>query len=228
MSEMSDWAQHLTERYPDPRQWPSFENSWKRDVFRFVRLWVTEGIPYAFRQKPMVFEIAREKIGHRLSVEPKCVGVSGSGSTGFSYAPSKFGTPYESGRSDLDLFIVSETQFSQTVADFQLFTDRFTSGREAPKTAAEGRYWPTNLRETPGTIRRGFIDQWRIPVKNEYTAARRLSSATSIFQAVVKRELGVEMHRMSVRVYRTWDNAVGQIGGSLLRALSRNIRREST
>src|SRR5437868_5565523 len=165
MSELSEWGQRLTEQYPDPSLWPAYNVSWKRDVYRFVRPWITEGIPFAFREKPMVFELAREKVANRLSVSPKSVAVTGSGSTGYSYSLGKFGAGYESGRSDIDLFVVSEERFDRTVADFELFVARFTAGLELPQTPAEARFWPANVAETPNNVRRGFIDQRRIPVR---------------------------------------------------------------
>src|SRR3954447_23735874 len=108
MSEISGWGQELVERYPDPTFWPVYDGSNKKDVYRYAQLWMTEGIPFAFRHKPMVFQLAREKVAAALSIESKCVSLTGSASTGFSYSPNKFGVGYEPGRSDIDLLVVSE------------------------------------------------------------------------------------------------------------------------
>ena len=60
MTPLSDWAKSLRETYPDPNGWHSFGPLPKRDVFRFARLWLTEGIPFAFRDAPAIYEFVRD------------------------------------------------------------------------------------------------------------------------------------------------------------------------
>jgi len=69
----------------------------KCDLFRFARLWLFEGIPFAFRSCPAIYQLARERFAKELHVEPGQVTMTGSGRLGYSLAPKKFGTEYSAG-----------------------------------------------------------------------------------------------------------------------------------
>ena len=132
MTSISDWGRNIRDQYQNPATWPRYQPSQKSDMFRFAQLWLTEGIPFSFRDYPMVFEYGRERLGKRLGVESKNISLTGSARLGFSMNPKKFGEPYVDGNSDLDLFVVSQTWFDNLVRDFQLFASRYRSGLEPP------------------------------------------------------------------------------------------------
>src|SRR5438309_496210 len=65
------------------------------ELMSFLRLWVSEGIPFAFRERPLVYECVRSWIGYRLQVEPRNITIIGSGRLGFSLSSGgAFGKPY--------------------------------------------------------------------------------------------------------------------------------------
>ncbi|MFS6701099.1 hypothetical protein, partial [Staphylococcus aureus] len=54
-----------------------------------ARLWLSEGIPFAFKKSPALYEVVRVWLGTRLNVDPKEIHLSGSARIGQSLAPAK-------------------------------------------------------------------------------------------------------------------------------------------
>ena len=209
-------------RYPysDPAAWTSLKSAKRRDLPRFVRLWVTEGLPFAFRDNPMDYERAREALARVLSDNPKNVSVSGSGRTGFSMSPTQFGRHF-SDQSDLDVFLVSENFFAKLSIDANTFIDRYSSGDAIPRTSSERKYWPDNAKRLPQQIEAGFIDSMLIPIGNYYPSRDKVSHAVTSFNysATGNGQGGKIYKTSSLRVYKDWDSAVRKIERSLRSAL---------
>ena len=220
MAPLSDWAQSLRDSYPDPSDWKAFDRLPKRDVYRFTRLWMTEGIPYAFKDNPMVYDLGREALARALQDDPKQVSLTGSGRIGFSLAEPKFGKPFQL-PTDLDLFIVSSTLFDRLEADSLRFIARVEARLAIPGSDRERMFWSNNVRELPSSIDRGFIDSWRVPVFEMYPAFRQVSRSLAAFLETVNNQLETakRFSKVGLRTYKNWDRAVGQIGGSLCRTL---------
>ena len=83
-----------------------------------ARLWHSEGIPFAFRQNPALYELIRAWIASRLGIDPKDVTLIGSARLGQSLFGNPFGSPF-SIDSDLDFTIVSSTLFEKLVSEFR-------------------------------------------------------------------------------------------------------------
>jgi hypothetical protein len=217
---ISDWARSLREAYPDPNGWAQFGKLAKRDIYRFTRLWLTEGIPFAFRDKPILYELGRESLARVLGDDPKHVSMAGSARLGFSLAEKKFGQAFTS-KSDLDVFLVSPAMFERLASDAQLFVDRFQAGLIELKTAGQKKYWPTNAAELPITMQSGFIDSWRVPNVGRYPAFQAVSSAlTALGKTLAPAADDLwSIERLSLRTYASWDRAIAHIGGSLWRTL---------
>lgn len=82
-----------------------------------ARQWLSEGIPFAFKNCPGLFESIRVWLGTRFSIDPKAIGITGSAKIGQSLAPSKLGKPFNH-ESDLDLFIISDILFEKIISEF--------------------------------------------------------------------------------------------------------------
>lgn len=221
----SSWGRSIRDHYPAPKDWRSnYQPDWDVDIFRYTRLWLTEGIPFAFRDQPIVFEYAREKLATMLGEFSRDVGMTGSARSGHSFNPKKFGEKYERSRSDLDVFVVSKRWLELLASDFSLFSERYQKGEAVARNDKEAGFFEANFKETPNTIKRGFIDQWRIPSANRYTHAKTLRLAAELFRKTLNSEMaeGAYINRVSIRVYSDWQRAVGQIGGSLLKSIRDN------
>ena len=223
MAVLSEWAQSIVGSYPDPRDWEKFKKLPKRDVYQFVRVWMTEGIPYAFKETPILYDIGREALAGVLNDDPKHVSITGSARLGRSLSPDKFGKDYKRS-ADLDLFIVSPQLFERLKADALLFVERMRSGEAIGRNENERKYWPQNAKELPGCIDQGYIDSWRVPLVSErYPARQEVSRSLVAFEKRVNGYLdGARWFlNMSLRTYASWDRAIAQIGGSLCGTLAK-------
>lgn len=121
-----------------------------------ARLWLSEGIPYAFSGCPAVFEVLRGWLAIRLDVEPKEISMTGSARIGSSLAPGKQGKRF-SAASDLDFFVVSEKLFHQLRDEYNQWVYDFESEQVHPNPL-EREYWRDNAARGTGVLSRGFID----------------------------------------------------------------------
>ncbi|MCY4496529.1 MAG: hypothetical protein OXC14_04520 [Rhodospirillaceae bacterium] len=170
-----------------------------------ARLWISEGIPFAFRKCPGLYEEVRNWLAAELELDAKEISVAGSGRLGYSLAPKRWGQRYRPESSDLDFFAVSASLFERLRGDFDRWRADFTQGILRPKQG-EQRNWEANRMETPRSIGRGFIDSWRVPNRLAYGEFLRMNRRLE--------ELSVRLRRTepapkppkapSLRCYRDW------------------------
>lgn len=180
------------------------------------RQWISEGVPYAFRECPLMFEALREWYSLWLGVHPKEVTVIGSARLGYSLAPvPNFGRAFGAG-SDLDLAVVSRSGFDLLAAEFESWIGRYQAGIAIPSDA-ESRYWPENARTVPANLADGFIDAHKVPGRpDHYPWAAKIAQANFL----LRRKLDVTQHaprvrKVSLRIYRGWQAFSARLGVSL-------------
>ncbi|MFP3939739.1 MAG: hypothetical protein ACLF0P_05480 [Thermoanaerobaculia bacterium] len=175
-----------------------------------ARLWLSEGIPYAFRDCPAVYESMRSWLANRLGVHAKEISVAGSARLGASLSPVKLGRPFGS-KSDLDVFVVSAQLFEIVRKEFCRWSLDFESGRVKPRNAREEGFWQDNNYRGDKLIRRGFIDQKLIPNLDAYADIRNISeSMWALAQKLNVTERAPRPKRASTRCYKSWDAFVRQ------------------
>ena len=152
----------LTGSYPPADEVLAGAGVGKRERVVLGRLWISEGIPFAFRKCPALYEEVRHWLAAGLELDAKEISVRGSGRLGYSLAPERWGSPYRPESSDLDFFAVSESLFERLRGDFERWSADFTQGVVKP-SEGDRWYWEANRRGTPRNIGRGFIDSWRVP-----------------------------------------------------------------
>lgn len=183
----------------------------------FLRLWVSEGIPFAFRERPLVYECLRSWMGDRLGVEPRNITVIGSARLGCSLAREpKFGEPYGD-ESDLDFAIISDRLFANVVADFELWKSKITRKEEHFRND----FGQENLDRLPANITRGFIDAYKIDHHRYLEHAALVTNTASYGQQRLQSTEGAPKgKRMSIRVYEDFDAFFRQMRLNLDYALS--------
>ena len=147
----------------------------EEELHGFCRQWISEGIPHAFCDNPMLYEIARGWIARRLDIHAKQVTLIGSARIGYSLAPPpKLGREF-GGHSDLDLAVISADLFSRCDAEFLRFEEDLKNGSIKPDTPRKERLWPEIVGDLARTrSERGFLDTWKIPLLNRYPLAQRI------------------------------------------------------
>lgn len=187
------------------------------ELLNFLRQWISEGIPFAFRECPFVYEHLRSWIGYRLDVEPRNITVIGSARLGWSLARgNSFGKPYAAD-SDLDFAVVSERLFANVTADFELWSSKIKRGEEK----CANSYGPENLELLPSNISRGFIDPYKID-HHKYLQYASLVTNTASYarQKLQSTTYGPIVSKVSIRVFADFDAFFRQMKINLDTALS--------
>ena len=206
--------QKLVEHYPDPqllRRVVLEGGEEPRGVI--ARLWLSEGIPYAFRTCPAIYDTIRCWVGECLEVHPKEISLVGSARLGKSIAPNpkKFGKPYINNKSDLDLFIISGNLFERLKEDFLNWRCDFESKRIYPGEGELMHHWEENYERVPKNIKRGFITAHMVPARPVYPTAQKIQET---MEHLVKRLKNTcnspHPERASIRCYDSWDSFVQQ------------------
>lgn len=187
----------------------------------FVRLWLSEGIPFSFQKCPAAFEELRGWLGYRLDVHPKEITLIGSGRIGFSLAKGdRYGKKFND-KSDLDFSVISPPLFSLLTQTLCRFADDFESGKVSPSTKAEAKYWPENIRVCRRNIVRGFLDSYMIPNRSRYPVAQNLNATMWHLKERVNETLEApNVSKTTLRVYRSWTSFTDQVSFNLSIALT--------
>lgn len=209
--------QDLTEVYPCPqRVIDAARNGGEQARIALARLWLSEGIPSAFRDCPAAYESVRSWLSTWLSVHAKEIGLSGSARLGASLAPHKLGKPFGN-TSDLDIFIVSSNLFDSLREEFRKWSFDFESGQLSPRNVREAGFWRDNNMRGPRTIQRGFIDQKMIPNLPTYPITKKLSQGMWLLIEKLKITPNTPHPKeASVRCYSSWDSFVRQVSLNLV------------
>lgn len=180
-----------------------------------ARQWLSEGIPFAFKDCPGLYESVRTWTATRFSIDPKEVNITGSARLGQSLAPSKIGKPFGE-NSDLDIFIVSNDLFEKLKLEFNEWSFDFESKNIIPSNDRENYFWLSNLHRGSKNLARGFIDSNIIPNHPKYLNAKNIAQTMYL----MKEKLDVtqsapKICHASVRCYKSWESYVRQVSLSL-------------
>ena len=218
----------LTEVYPAADVLLAAVKASDRDVrYAISRLWLSEGIPFAFRARPALYEALRIWLARRLQVQAKEITIIGSGRQGFSLSPDEnVGQPFRP-ESDLDMTVVSSRLFQSLGDAFVRWEQDYTHGVVHPRGEKERKYWDDNQRNCPCALQRGFIDPHKIPTWSPYPESITVNNALWEIQEKLKvTQHAPTIRKVSVRVYRDWDSFIRQMAinleavGNFLRAIA--------
>ena len=180
-----------------------------------ARLWLSEGIPYAFRNSPALYESVRGWLGTRLGVDPKEIHLTGSARIGQSLAPMKLGVMFGD-HSDLDIFIVSQNLFERMKADFNQWSYEFEGGLAQPSNDRERGFWVDNNQRGPKLIQRGFLDSQIVPNRSAYPTIKKIAQSMWLLKEKLDiTENAPRVKAASVRCYVDWISYVRQMVISL-------------
>ena len=211
----------LPNPFPTPDQLQeALRNGTWRDREVFVRLWLSEGVPFSFRNCPAVFEDLRGWLGNRLDVHPKEITLIGSARIGFSLASGvKYGKEFNN-RSDLDFSVVSHSLFSLLAQSYYQYVDDYHSRRIIPSGEKEVKLWRENIKVCRRNIQRGFLDANKIPNRRPYPVVRNIMTSMWFLDKRLKETPGAPpIKYSSVRVFRCWGSFVDQVSLNLRHAL---------
>lgn len=209
---ISEAGKRLRNIYPRPEELRTMAKSAPdREKSGIVRQWVSEGIPYCFRECPLLYEAIRGWLAREIKIHAKEITLIGSARIGYSLTPGDdYGRPF-SMSSDLDLSAISSVLFKNCVAAFDLWFDDYKNGRVSPRNPTEKSYWKDNATRVPNNIKRGFIDPHKIPTRPEYqTAGDILDSLSRLHKKIQMTGYAPRVRKVTIRLYRDWWAAIRQ------------------
>ena len=175
---------------------------------QLLYLWIIEGIPYAFREVPMLYGSLRKWIAWKFDIPEKDVTLVGSARTGFSL--ETFGRPFNP-HSDLDLALVSESWFYKLRDNFEAWRADFEHEKILPQSNYERTVWVKNFEIVPKNIMRGFITAKLLANRKRYQSTQLMAGVMSELHRKLKQAEGApSIREASVRVYRDWESLVKQ------------------
>lgn len=174
-----------------------------------ARLWLSEGLPCAFRDCPGVYEDIRGWMSSRLDVHPKQITLVGSARTGYSLA--NFGKQFGE-HSDLDFCVVSAELFGSFSRVFDAFSEDYRSGVVQPRNERERMLWDENLRFGGRNIPQGFFDADKLPTFDRYPLAQRVGQTMWALKSKLEITPGApRVRRASIRLYRDWRSFIERL-----------------
>lgn len=208
--------ENLCEPYPQAQQIHTIAKTGGASARNTIaRLWLSEGIPYAFKEFPALYEEIRTWLAVRLDVDPKEVSITGSARIGQSLAPAKRGNQF-SEKSDLDLFIISESLLEKLRTDFNAWSFNVEAGTTQPKNEREARFWNDNLAKGHSYFSKGFFDAKLIPAHNAYPCASNVADTMWLLKAKLDVTPNApKIAEASIRCYRSWADFARQVSINL-------------
>jgi hypothetical protein len=180
-----------------------------------VRLWLTEGIPYAFKNCAGTYDEMREWLAKQLGIHAKDVTLVGSGRIGFSMRPIGFGREY-CASSDLDLTMVNIGLFESCIADARRFAEHYSKKLVVPRNERQRIFWEDNIRRLESHVRSGFVDTWLFPGSDDYKSILKVNDVMSRLVIRLGNTPGAIGHKkISARIYRNWDSLVNRVAFNL-------------
>lgn len=213
----------LREQYPRSDQIRCLADARaRRSREAFVRLWLSEGIPFAFQECPALYDEVRVWVAARLTVNAKDVTLLGSARLGFSLAaPPNFGRPFGPA-SDLDLGVVSRDLFKRVADSLHAWERDYRSESTMPRSEKERFLWEQNLAFAHRNLPQGFFDPNKIPTFDRYPLAQEVGQAMWALVRKLEQTPGAPVpRRASVRVYETWKALIERVSMNLYSALVR-------
>jgi len=190
-----------------------------------ARLWLSEGIPYAFHERPAVYEAVRFWMASRIGVDPKEISIVGSARIGQSLSPDSMGKPFGD-NSDLDFLAVSNSLFKDLIEDFNKWAYDYESHAISPRNERERRFWDDHLNRGPLVIYKGFMDADMVPLLNAYSTSVRIGQ--TMYLLVEKLKITPSSPRVrhaSLRVFSSWEAFVRQAERSLISLPWKSVQR---
>jgi len=218
--EVSPAIEPLRAAYPPAELLITAMREGNRDARQAIaRLWLSEGVPFAFKDRPGLYESLRRWLAAQLDIQAKEITLVGSGRQGFCLSPGKnIGRPFGK-HSDLDLTAICPRLFGILVGTFERWNRDYTIGAISPRNDLERKHWDENKESVPIGIKRGFIDPHKIPNWNRYREAQMVAQTMYVAHEKLKNTLDAPaVRRLSIRVYHDWDSFIRQMALNLRNA----------
>ncbi|GEM_PF-812564 len=187
-----------------------------------IRLWITEGIPYAFRDNPLLYEAARTFIARQVNVHTKEVTIVGSGRIGYSLKKKEWGRKFTPLYSDLDFTIISNDLYKNLVNDFQKWVGDIHTRKTRPENISQMDGWLKAIKTVNNNIPKGYINTKQLYSNKEgnYPTVKKCNSTMWMLNKILAQTASApQISGVSIRVYSDWRACVRQLQNNFEDAL---------
>ena len=209
---LSPTSHNLKGLYPTSQEIKDvFSKANETEQCGIIRLWITEGVPFAFKEEPLLFEEVREFIAKGVGVHPKEVTLVGSGRIGYSLRKEVWGRVF-SNSSDLDFTIISNELFSRLVKDFKKWVGDIESKKLKPTSENQLNGWLGSIDVVDKNISKGYIYTKNLWSHQNYpTVQRSYGTMNKLKERLSHTKNAPRISDMSIRVYSDWKSCIRQL-----------------
>lgn len=181
-----------------------------------AKRYLLSGLPFVFTGQPHKYLAFREAVGRIFGVPPQQVAVMGSARFGFSTSPNKQhaeGAKLLDQNSDMDLVVVSESEYTRALESFAQFAHDCLIDESALKSDATGdetvpfkKKHLVSMRRRAKALHFGYVSPSDLSdgsaEKQRYYDMQR-EAATQLFGTAPPGPI----NRIGARIYKDWDAA---------------------
>jgi len=209
---LSEHSELLKGVYPSAEEVKHvFTKSSETERHGIIRLWITEGIPFAFKDNPLLYEEMRAFIAKGVNVNPKEVTLVGSARIGYSLKKKVWGKAFTN-KSDLDFTIISNDLYKSLTLDFQKWTEDFASGKTIPHTPNQTQNWLKSIITINENIPKGYINTKDLFSHSNYSSVKNCyRTMTRLKERLELTYNSPSIADASIRVYSNWKSCTRQL-----------------
>lgn len=209
---LSKTASAISNAYSVPADFKTYYNNIDyKERKSLVRHFIVNNIPFAFKDKPILYEQITQYIADKFYISPTEVKLIGSAKTGFSISPLPgYGKTFGQ-HSDLDFSIINEDLFSELEEEYNNWSDLFKQKQIQPYNNTEENYWYQNLDSGQRQLNRGFIDTHFIPNREQFSTTRKINNSLWLIQKFLDEKHGMKVKKVSASFYKNWMSFAGRL-----------------
>ena len=209
---LSRTATSIISYYSLPTDFKSYYNNIDdKEKKSLVRHFIVNNIPFAFRDKPILYEQITQYIADKLQISPTEVKLIGSAKTGFSISPlPNYGRTFGQ-HSDLDFSIVNEELFNKLENEFNNWSNLFRTKQIKANNNTEEGYWYQNIDSGSRHLKYGFIDTHFIPNRDQFVTTKKINNSLWLIQKYLDEKHGIKVKKASASIYKNWQSFAGRL-----------------
>jgi hypothetical protein len=176
-----------------------------------IRHFIINNVPYAFRNKPILYEQLTQYLADKLGISPTEIKLIGSAKTGFSLSPPpNYGKEFGE-HSDLDFSITNKDLFVELENEFSNWSELYNKKEIQPYNENEKRYWSENVQTGLGQLKHGFIDTHYIPNRDQFTLTKKINNSLWLIKKYLEDIHQIKIRKASASVYIGWQSFSGRL-----------------
>lgn len=211
-TKLTHTATSIVDLFANPNDFKNYYlNVSSNEVKSLVRHFIVNNKPYAFNEKPMLYEQMTQYVADKLSITATEIKLIGSAKTGFSISPPpNYGKEFGN-HSDLDFSIVSSKLFEELEIEFTNWVYLYEKGEIEPKNPTEEYYWKLNVSSGNGQIEKGFIDTKFIPNREPFLLTKKINNSMWHIKNSLEVNHKIVFTKATASIYNNWNSFAARL-----------------